>query len=62
MTYTITREQVTLVPTSPYTVRNGRIVKTRITHPIVYTVAENGQDVRSFDTSSEAQEWVNDRS
>lgn len=55
--YAVKRERVTLVGAG-YD-RSGR---PKITHPTVYTVAENGDDVRSFDTRREADEWIANQS
>jgi hypothetical protein len=50
--YAVHPERVTWVqPTD----RSGR---TRITHPWVYTVTEDGNAVRSFDTRGEADSWI----
>jgi hypothetical protein len=51
MTYTITRERVTWM-------RDGELGKSRITHPMVWTIAENGVDIKHCDTKTEAKEWI----
>lgn len=50
-TYTVSREQVTWI-------RNGKNGQQRITHPTVYTVRVNGEDVCSFDTRRDAMGWI----
>jgi hypothetical protein len=50
-TYTITRERVTWI-------RDGKLGRSRITHPVVWLVAENGKDIKYFDTKGDAQEWI----
>lgn len=61
--YTITCDACNAyVPTALWKVQDGRLVRARATHPISYTVTENGTGVRSFDTRDEAQEWVDAQS
>lgn len=51
-TYTITRERVTWIRWDSEAHRN------RISHPVVWTVAENGADVSCHDTKAAAQAWI----
>jgi hypothetical protein len=38
--------------------RYDRYGRATITHPTVYTVSEDGQELRSFDTKREAHEYI----
>ncbi len=51
--YTTVREQVTWTRWDPELRRN------RTSHPWVWTVRENGKDVKCCDTKAEAQAWIN---
>ena len=55
MVYTITRERVTWARWDATTLR------TRISHPVVFTVAEDGTPIKTCDTRAEAQQYVKDQ-
>ena len=55
MVYTITRERVTWARWDAATLR------TRISHPVVFIVAEDGTPIKTCDTRAEAQQYVKDQ-
>jgi hypothetical protein len=51
-TYTVTRERVT------WTRWDVKVHRTRISHPVVYTVHEDGEPVKTCNTKHEALAWI----
>ncbi len=49
-TYTIKRDRVTWIRTA--------MGRTRVSHPIVWIVAEDGKDVYTADTARAARAWI----